>query len=95
MRRLVQAGAPEAERWALIHDTRQQYLETYFELTGMQEEQLDDLLAGDWLREGVHRVSCRRQSCGHRATATSPSLLWSRQRVPRKGRSARMAGGER
>lgn len=52
MRRLVQAGAPEAERWALIRDTRQRYLDTYFDLTGMQEEQLDDLLAGDWLREG-------------------------------------------
>jgi hypothetical protein len=52
MRRLVREGAPEAERWALINDTRQRYLAGYFELTGMQEEQLDDLLAADWLRQG-------------------------------------------
>lgn len=52
MRRLVQDGAPESERWKLIQETRQQYLKDYFALTNMEEHQLDDLFARDWLRRG-------------------------------------------
>lgn len=52
MRRLVREGAPETERWKLIEQTRQRYLQSYFALTGMKEQQLDDLFARDWLREG-------------------------------------------
>lgn len=51
MRRLVAVDAPEAERWSLIRATQSRYLKAYFELTGMNERQLDDLLAGDLLRK--------------------------------------------
>lgn len=47
MRRQVQAGATEAERWALIRGAQEEYRQRYFELTGMNEAQLQALLAGD------------------------------------------------
>ncbi len=47
MRELVAAGASEDERWALIEQTRTRYLDDYFALTGMNEDLLDELLAGD------------------------------------------------
>ncbi len=50
MRALVQSGAPENVRGQLIRRTQQRYRETYFELTGMDPDRLDDLLAGDLSR---------------------------------------------
>lgn len=47
MRRMVQSGATEAERWALIRQTQSDYRKRYFGLTGMTEAQLQTLLAGD------------------------------------------------
>lgn len=47
MRRLVDEGAGDEERFALIADTRERYLSQYYELTGMNPDLLDELLAGD------------------------------------------------
>ncbi len=47
MRKLVAAGASEAQRWALIRETQAAYLEGFHAATGMTEDQLDDLLAGN------------------------------------------------
>ena len=47
MRKLVADKAPIEKRWELIHATENNYKETYFALTGMNPELLDDLLAGD------------------------------------------------
>lgn len=47
MRELVDKGASEEERWALIEDTQARYLSQYYELTGMNEAMVDELLAGD------------------------------------------------
>jgi hypothetical protein len=53
MRDLVEAGAPEDDRWKLIRDTGANYRREYAALTGMSDEQLDDLLAGDITRTGA------------------------------------------
>lgn len=47
MRKLVAAGASEAQRWTLIRETQAAYLEGFHAATGMTEDQLDDLLAGN------------------------------------------------
>lgn len=47
IRRLVKEGASEEERWALIEDTQTRYMDGYYELTGMNPELVDELLAGD------------------------------------------------
>lgn len=47
MRKLVAARASEAERWALIRQTQAAYLEGFYAASGMTEDQLDDLLAGN------------------------------------------------
>lgn len=47
MRKLVAAGASEAQRWTLIRETQAAYLEGFHAATGMSEDQLDDLLAGN------------------------------------------------
>lgn len=51
MRDLVADGAAVEDRWALIRSFERDYRERYFELTGMDEDQLDDLLAGDASRD--------------------------------------------
>jgi len=51
MRDLVAEGATVEDRWALIRSFEQDYRERYFELTGMDEDLLDDLLAGDASRK--------------------------------------------
>jgi hypothetical protein len=45
-----QNGAPESARWDLIRQTQDAYRRAYFQLTGMNEELLDALLAGDAAR---------------------------------------------
>ncbi|MEM1415830.1 MAG: hypothetical protein AAGH15_13060 [Myxococcota bacterium] len=50
MRGLVASGASERERGRLIRRTQDRYREVYFELTGMNPDHLDDLLAGDGSR---------------------------------------------
>jgi hypothetical protein len=47
LRQLVDDGASEEERWALIGDTQARYMSKYFEITGMNEGLVDELLAGD------------------------------------------------
>lgn len=47
IRELVDAGAREEERMELILATQERYLSEYYELTGMNEALLDELLAGD------------------------------------------------
>jgi len=47
MRELVAHGAKESERWELIRDMQDRYFTRYYELTGMNGELLDQLLAGD------------------------------------------------
>lgn len=47
MRALVASEASAGERWDLITDTEARYREAYYDLTGMNEELLDSLLAGD------------------------------------------------
>lgn len=51
MRDLVKDGASTEDRWALIHSFEKDYRDRYFELTGMDEDLLDDLLAGDASRK--------------------------------------------
>jgi hypothetical protein len=53
MRALVQRGAPESERWALIRATEADYQKRLFAITGLDEERLDDLLAGNLLLPGA------------------------------------------
>lgn len=47
LRRLVDEGAPEADRWALIHDVQDRYMSQYYDITGMDAAKVDELLAGD------------------------------------------------
>jgi hypothetical protein len=47
MRGLVAAGASEAERWSLIREAQADYLADLYATTGMNEDLLDDLLAGN------------------------------------------------
>ncbi|NVB39663.1 hypothetical protein G6O69_17605 [Pseudenhygromyxa sp. WMMC2535] len=47
IRRLVDEGASEEERWALIEDVQDRYMGQYYEITGMDADKLDELLAGD------------------------------------------------
>lgn len=51
MRDLVAEGGSVEDRWALIRSFQQEYRDRYFELTGMDEDLLDDLLAGDASRK--------------------------------------------
>ena len=51
MRALVKSGGTEDERWALIRDVQDRYLEGYLATTGMTPEGLQDLLAGDLRRK--------------------------------------------
>jgi hypothetical protein len=51
MRDLVADGASVEDRWALIRSFERDYRDRYFELTGMDEDLLDDLLAGDASRK--------------------------------------------
>ena len=51
MRDLVAEGASPEDRWALIRSFEKDYRDRYFELTGMDEDLLDDLLAGDASRK--------------------------------------------
>jgi hypothetical protein len=53
MRALVAAGASESERWRLIRDTRARYLSDFYAATGMNQQLLDDLLAGNMLLPGA------------------------------------------
>jgi hypothetical protein len=53
LRELVERGADEAERWALIRRTEARYLADFYATTGMTEELLDDLLAGNMLLPGA------------------------------------------
>lgn len=47
MRALVASGASEADRWNLIRSTQTEYLADFYASTGMTEDLLDDLLAGN------------------------------------------------
>jgi len=47
LRALVAAGASEAERWKLIRSTQSEYLIDFYAATGMNDDLLDDLLAGN------------------------------------------------
>ncbi|MEL7367600.1 MAG: hypothetical protein AAFN74_01715 [Myxococcota bacterium] len=47
MRELVKSGGTREERQQLIDDVQRRYREGYFETTGMNDELLEDLLAGD------------------------------------------------
>ncbi|MEM9452867.1 MAG: hypothetical protein AAGF11_01725 [Myxococcota bacterium] len=51
MRDLVKEGVSVEDRWALIRSVQEDYRQRYFDLTGMDEDQLDDLLAGDASRD--------------------------------------------
>ena len=53
MRQLVADRASEGERWKLIRATEARYLEAFYAATGMNEGQLDDLLAGNMLLPGA------------------------------------------
>lgn len=53
MHALVERGAPASERWALIAATESGYRADLFALTGLDDETLDDLLAGDISRTGA------------------------------------------
>lgn len=53
LRALVARGAPEAERWALIHATEEAYKRDLFALTGLDADQFDGILAGDITRPGA------------------------------------------
>lgn len=53
MRDLVKEDLPAEDRWALIRSVQEDYRERYFDITGMDEDMLDDLLAGDPSREGA------------------------------------------
>jgi hypothetical protein len=53
LRDLVARRADEAERWALIRDTEARYLADFYATTGMTEDLLDDLLAGNMLLPGA------------------------------------------
>jgi hypothetical protein len=51
MRDLVEEGVSAEDRWALIRSFQEDYRDRYFDITGMDEDQLDDLLAGDASRD--------------------------------------------
>ena len=51
MRDLVKEGVAVEDRWALIRSVQEDYRQRYLDLTGMDEDQLDDLLAGDASRD--------------------------------------------
>lgn len=51
MRDLVKEGVGAEDRWALIRSFQEDYRERYFDITGMDEDRLDDLLAGDASRD--------------------------------------------
>ncbi|MEM9491049.1 MAG: hypothetical protein AAGC55_18010 [Myxococcota bacterium] len=51
MRALVADGASEDKRWQLIRTTQAEYRRAYFAITGMNDELLDALLAGDLSRD--------------------------------------------
>lgn len=51
MRDLVAEGGSVEDRWALIRSFEKDYRDRYFELTDMNEDLLDDLLAGDASRK--------------------------------------------
>jgi hypothetical protein len=53
MRALVAAGASESERWRLIRDAQARYLDDFYAATGMNQQLLDDLLAGNMLLPGA------------------------------------------
>ena len=53
MRKLVAEHASEAARKQLFADTQARYKRAYFAITGMNDELLDDLLAGDPSRPGA------------------------------------------
>ncbi|HKE19923.1 MAG TPA: hypothetical protein VKB80_33850 [Kofleriaceae bacterium] len=53
MRSLVAAGSSEAERWKLIREAQARYLADFFSATGMNDQLLDDLLAGNVLLPGA------------------------------------------
>jgi len=57
MRKLVADKAPESERWDLIRETQQRYKDGYYAITGMNDELLDDLLAGDLRRKYAPSVT--------------------------------------
>lgn len=47
MRALVRSGATEEERWTLIRGAEDAYKAAYFGLTGMNESNLQDIMAGE------------------------------------------------
>ena len=47
MRKMVSAGATETERWKYIRDMQDRYLEAYYAITEMNQDLLQNLLAGD------------------------------------------------
>ena len=53
LRELVARRADEAERWALIRETEARYLADFYRTTGMTEDLLDDLLAGNMMLPGA------------------------------------------
>lgn len=53
MRAAVARGAGETERWQLIRDTEAGYLDDFRAATGLDDDQLDGLLAGDLAKPGA------------------------------------------
>ena len=53
LRDLVARRAGEDERWALIRQTEARYLADFYATTGMTEDLLDDLLAGNMMLPGA------------------------------------------
>ncbi len=49
---LVAKGASESERWNHIYQAQQDYKDSLFKLTGLNETTFDDLLAGDLAKTG-------------------------------------------
>lgn len=50
MRKMVNEGATEPERWEYIREVQSRYLNEYYAITDMNESLLQDLLAGDITR---------------------------------------------
>jgi hypothetical protein len=61
LRDLVARRADEAERWALIRQTEARYLADFYATTGMTEDLLDDLLAGNMMLPGAPGSTAVRQ----------------------------------
>jgi len=57
MRSMVESGATEEQRWEYIRETQTAYRDAYFETTGMNQELLDQLLAGDVARDYAAAVT--------------------------------------